>query len=80
MKRESLVLLLKNTSRVNDDEKVEKEFLANAKFNADGDVDKFELAKIVMRASGLGHHVTSERIEKWMGFRKVYPRLSKYAR
>ena len=72
--------MLKNTSGVHDDEKVEDEFLSNAKFNPDGEVDKFELAKIVMRASGLGHHVTSERIRKWMGYRKVYPRISKYAR
>ena len=66
-------------SNIHDNLAIEVTLLSKAKFNEDGDVDKFELAKILLRASGLAHHVTSERVEKWMGFRKAYPRRSKYA-
>ena len=49
-------------------------FLANAKFNSRDEIDKFELTKILMRSSGLAEHVSSRKIEKYMGYKKVYCR------
>ena len=49
-------------------------FLAKAKFNSRDEIDKFELTKILMRSSGLAEHVSSRKIEKYMGYKKVYCR------